>query len=135
DFCEEENEYVLLADLPGVSADDVNIEMDDDAGVLNITVERKPAASEEVAIYHFQERRQGQMHRRVQLPADLDGARVESVFRQGVLRLTFPKVEKKRTIKIQEGGVGSGTSTAGGGGGGAKSQAEEGSAKPQAEGS
>jgi HSP20 family protein len=104
DLIESETHYVLRADLPGVSEDDITIELDHD--VLTITGERKAEQQERKAGYYRVERSFGSFRRSVRLPEGVDAEAITAHFDRGVLEVSVPKPEqpKPRTVKITVGG-------------------------------
>jgi HSP20 family protein len=104
DLIETETEFVLKADLPGMSEADVNIELDDN--VLTISGERKSDHEERKAGYYRVERSSGSFRRSLTLPEGVDPASVKATFDRGVLEVSIPKPEQKlpRKVQIQVGG-------------------------------
>lgn len=101
DILEHESQYTLLMDLPGVSLENVKIEMQEDRLVVSGTRNDEKAA-EGVSI-HRQERTVGAFSRTVRLPKQLDVDKIEATFDNGVLNVTLPKLAKPspRTIEIK----------------------------------
>lgn len=91
DIKEEDNRFVLIADVPGVDPDDIEVHMEN--GVLSIKGERNEEHKEEKEGYKRVERTFGSFHRRFNLPdtADADGITAKS--RHGSLEVIIPKVE------------------------------------------
>ncbi len=91
--------YVLTAFLPGVSADDLNIEIINET--VTIQGEIKSDDSENDT-YLLKERPSGHFRRSLKLPDPLDANKVEASLKDGVLTLIVPKAEiaKPKTIKI-----------------------------------
>jgi len=101
DILETERELTLLADLPGVKAKDLKIDLDDN--VLTLTADETPLeGSGEKDI--FREYRTGRYYRQFSLSDTIDQSKIEAVLKEGVLRLTLPKVEaatpRKITVKV-----------------------------------
>lgn len=94
---EEDEAYILSALVPGLKADDLNIQVLDD--VVRIEGEYKRDEKE----YLMQELPRGSFSRILRLPAPLDADRVEAHITDGVLTLTLPKAEsaKPKRIKIK----------------------------------
>ena len=92
---EEDDAYVLSALVPGLKAEDLNIQVLED--VLRIESEFKADETE----YLMQELPQGSFNRTLRLPADIDPDRVEAKITDGVLTLTLPKAESARPKKIK----------------------------------
>lgn len=104
DVVETEDNYVLRADLPGVSEGDVKIELDDN--VLTISGERKSAHKEAKEGYYRVERAYGSFSRTLKLPEGVDADSISASFDRGVLEVRVPKPEqrKPRRVEIAVGG-------------------------------
>jgi HSP20 family protein len=104
DLAETENSLVLRADLPGMTEDDVNIEIKD--GVLTVSGERKAEHEEKGEGYHRVERSFGSFSRSLSLPDGVDAGKVEAAFKDGVLEVTIPKPEETKPTRVA---IGKGT--------------------------
>jgi HSP20 family protein len=93
DVKEEEGKYVIVADLPGLSKEDVSILVGD--GVLDISAKRQRESEEEGRGYIRKERGYYSFHRRLALPEDADEEGVEAKLEDGVLRLSLAKRKKE----------------------------------------
>lgn len=92
--------YVVTADLPGVKREDLDVTIKD--GVLTIQAEaRVENESETAGRVIRKERRYGKLVRSVRLGSEVDEGKVEAEYRDGVLRLTLPKVEAAKPKKIE----------------------------------
>jgi HSP20 family protein len=127
---ETDNEIRITAELPGVSENDINVELNDD--VLVIRGEKKVERKEEKERFHFVERSYGTFQRALQLPFPVDPEQVQARFENGVLTVTLPKTaqqERSRRIQVQagdgsqSGGQQAGTDTQGSTAGGQMAQA------------
>ena len=98
DIKEEENRFVIYADLPGVDPKDIEITMDQ--GVLTLKGERSEETKEEREGYKRVERVSGSFYRRFSLPDTADADRIEAEGKNGVLEITLPKHEKVEARKI-----------------------------------
>jgi len=94
DIREEDEAYVLSALVPGLKAEDLNIQVLDD--VLRIEGEYKADESN----YLLQELPHGSFERTLRLPAVIDADHVEAKIAEGVLTLKLPKAESARPKKI-----------------------------------
>lgn len=92
---EEDEAYVLSALVPGLTADDLNIQVLDD--VVRIEGEYKQDENE----YLMQELPHGSFTRTLRLPAPIDANHVEAKIADGVLTLTLPKAESAKPKKIK----------------------------------
>ena len=99
DLIETETEFVLRADLPGMSEGDVNIELDDT--VLTISGERKSDHETRRAGYYRVERSSGAFRRSLTLPEGVDPESVRASFDRGVLEVTIPKPAQRLPRKVQ----------------------------------
>lgn len=104
DLVESEDHFVLRADLPGLSEEDVAIELED--GVLTVSGERKAEHEERKEGYHRVERAYGGFARSLTLPEGVDAEAIEAHFDRGVLEVRIPKPEerKPRRVSISVGG-------------------------------
>ena len=91
---EEDDAYILSALVPGIKADDLNIQVLED--VLRIEGEYKVNESE----YLLQELPHGSFRRTLRLPTVVDADHVEAKITDGVLTLKLPKAESARPKKI-----------------------------------
>jgi HSP20 family protein len=98
DLVEGEDEFVLRADLPGLSEQDVNIELEDN--VLTISGERKSEHEERKEGYFRLERSAGVFTRTLTLPDGVDPERVRASFDRGVLEVRIPKPEQRKPRKV-----------------------------------
>ncbi len=98
DIKEEDERFVLKADIPGVDPKDIDITMDD--GVLTIKGERKHESEEEANGYKRVERSHGTFYRRFSLPDTADAERVTAKGKDGVLKVVIPKHEKVQPRRI-----------------------------------
>ena len=104
DLVETADHYLLRADLPGLSEQDVNIELE--SNVLTISGERKLEHKQEKGGYRRIERAYGSFSRSLTLPEGVNPAAVAASFDRGVLEVRIPKPEqiKPRNVTIAVGG-------------------------------
>lgn len=99
DIIEHGDDLVLLADLPGVRREDIDVSVEN--RTLTLTGERKaPAESEDSAVYRS-ERPMGKFTRTFSLPATVDVGRITAEHKEGVLRVALPKAEEARPRRIE----------------------------------
>jgi len=96
---EDENEYLIKAELPEVKKDDVKVTVQDD--VLTISGERMFEKEEKGRKYHRMERAYGSFARSFTLPEDADGEKVAAEFKDGVLKVHLPKSEQAKPKSIE----------------------------------
>ena len=104
DLVETEDHFVLRADLPGMTENDVSIELEDN--VLTLAGERKSEHEARGEGYYRVERASGSFSRSLTLPEGIDPDSVEAAFENGVLEVRVPKPEerKPRRVSISVGG-------------------------------
>lgn len=98
DICEDENAIKLMADMPGVKTDDVNIDVRENT--LTLIGEIKPFESEEEADLMI-EYEIGQYYRQFTLPELIDQEKIDAQLKNGVLTLVLPKAEAAKPKKIE----------------------------------
>jgi HSP20 family protein len=103
DLVEEDDHYVLHADLPGVADEDVKVELEDD--VLTISGERRSERKESREGYQRFERASGRFSRALTLPEGVDPDKIEARIEKGVLevRIAKPEQPKPRRVAIAVG--------------------------------
>lgn len=99
DLIESDSHYILRADLPGLSEDDVNVELD--GNVLTVSGERRSSTEDRKAGYYRVERSYGSFRRSVRLPEGVDAEAITATFDKGVLEITVPKPEVAKPHKVQ----------------------------------
>ncbi len=101
DLIEAEDHLVLRADLPGMSEEDVQIEVRDN--VLTVSGERKTEHEEKRNGYHRVERAFGTFARTLTLPEGVNADSIEASFDKGVLEVRIPKPEQRQPRRIEIG--------------------------------
>ena len=104
---ETATEIRVTAELPGVTENDIQIDLNDD--ILVIRGEKKFEREDEKENFHFVERSYGTFQRALQLPMAVDPEKVQANFENGVLTVTLPKTaqqERSRRIQVQASGRG-----------------------------
>jgi HSP20 family protein len=99
DIVEDDNEYLIKADLPEVKKEAVKVTVQND--VLTITGERTHEKEERGRKYHRVECAYGSFARSFTLPEDADGEKVTAEFKDGVLKMHLPKSEKAKPRSIE----------------------------------
>ena len=98
DLVETDEHFVLGADLPGMTQEDVNIELED--RVLTVSGERKATHETTKDGFHRVERAFGAFSRSLTLPEGINPEAVEASFDRGVLEVRIPKPEERKPRKI-----------------------------------
>lgn len=99
DLVETVEHYVLRADLPGLSDDDVKVQLEDN--VLTISGERKAQHEQQEEGYYRIERASGSFARSLTLPDGVNPDGVQAHFDRGVLEVRIPKPEQKKPRQVQ----------------------------------
>ena len=97
DILETEDAITLLADMPGVSSKDLDIDLRENTLTLSGLVQPFEAADEEDVIVEYEI---GKYYRQFTISEVIDQSKIEALLNDGVLRLTLPKAEKARPRKI-----------------------------------
>ena len=101
DLVEADDHFALTLDLPGLSEDDVTIEVADD--LLTVSGERKTVNETKRDGYVRVERGYGSFRRTLRLPEGVDAEAVTASFDKGVLEVRVPKPEQRKPRKVQIG--------------------------------
>lgn len=97
-IAEDANAYYVTAELPGVKAADLDLNVT--ANQMTLAGERKISDAEEGARFHRREREGGRFSRAIALPGDIDAENVKARLADGVLTVTVPKAEKAKPRQI-----------------------------------
>ena len=102
DVAESNGAYTVTAELPGVKKDDIQVTIDGSQVTLAAEVKREKEVSQDERVLHA-ERVYGKVSRTFTLPQEVDEAKAEAKFRDGVLELTLPKkaAAQRKQISIQ----------------------------------
>ena len=95
DIFENADEYRVIADLPGVRQEDIDIDLE--RGELVVFAKRQVAREGEALALG---RAEGDFRRVFRIPEDLDRSRVEASFDDGVLQIRLPKSERAKPRRI-----------------------------------
>jgi len=98
DIKEEDNQYILQMDIPGV--DPKNIQVTAEQGVLEISGERNSEMKQSQEGYTRVERSYGSFLRRFNLPEGVDVDQINAKYEHGVLTLSLPKTEARKPRRI-----------------------------------
>jgi len=98
DVEEDDKQYIIKADLPGVDPKDVEISVVDNA--LVVRGEKKEEREEKNKNYHRVERFEGQFFREIPLPRGIDLDKIKAKDANGVLTVTIPKKAEAQPKKI-----------------------------------
>jgi len=105
DILEREGQFAVRVDLPGLSKEDVKVDVTDD--LLTIQGERKQQKKEEREGYYYSECSYGSFYRAVPLPAGVEASKATAQFHNGVLEIAMPAPtqagKKARRLEVREG--------------------------------
>lgn len=101
DIIEHDDAYLVEAELPGLTKDDVKISIE--GNILTIRGEKKREQTKEDRNYHRTERSYGTFMRSFTLPTSVRADKIEANYRNGILTINLPKVEeaKPKTIEVK----------------------------------
>ena len=98
DVIENDDGYVIKASLPGVSAESLDVVLEDNVLSIKAEVEAEEVAENEQ--FHIRERRTGHFSRSLRFPVDVNGDEIAATYTNGVLRLNVPKAEAVKPKQI-----------------------------------
>lgn len=97
DIKEDENAYVVHAELPGVKKDDIHVEIE--GGLVTIKAEVTQEETTENERILRRERYTGSVSRRFELPVEVDLDQANADYTDGILVLNLPKLEHKSNVR------------------------------------
>jgi len=98
DIFETEKELTLLADMPGVKSDNLSIGLNKNVLTMSGEVEAPEGENETEVLREYET---GKYFREFTLSNEIDQTKIDAILKDGVLRLTLPKVEAVRPRKIE----------------------------------
>jgi len=100
DIFEEGDDVVLKAEVPGISKEDIEVNIADNR--ITVSGEKKKEEKVQRKDYYKVERSYGSFKRSFALPAEVQSAKAKATFKDGVLEVRMPKTEeaKKKAIKV-----------------------------------
>ncbi|MCM8831060.1 MAG: Hsp20/alpha crystallin family protein [Candidatus Omnitrophica bacterium] len=99
DVSEDKDSLNIKVDLPGVKQQDIDVSIN--GNILTIKGERKKEQETKEKNYHRIERFYGSFSRSLTLPNYVDISKVKASYKDGVLEITFPKIEAAKTKQIK----------------------------------
>lgn len=99
DVSENDNAFVIKAEIPGVNKDDVKVTLEN--GVLTLQGERRQEREEKGWRFHRMERSYGHFMRCFTLPGNVDEAHLKASFHNGLLEVDIPKLEQTPSHALQ----------------------------------
>ncbi|MBM3942894.1 MAG: Hsp20/alpha crystallin family protein [SAR202 cluster bacterium] len=99
DVTQEGDNIVVQASLPGVKPEDIQVSIENN--VLTIKGQTQEEKEVKEKDYLMRERRVGSFHRALRLPDTVDTEKAKPVYEDGVLTVSFPKVESKKAKQLK----------------------------------
>jgi len=97
DILETETALTLLADIPGIATENLNIDLRENKLTISGEVMQEDRESEEEVMIEYET---GKYFRQFSLSEEIDQSKIDAQLKDGVLRLTLPKLEKAKPRKI-----------------------------------
>ncbi len=101
DVADRDDEIVIRAEMPGVRKEDLDISLGDNTITLRGTTKEEEREEKEGEYYYYRETGHGEFVRTLGLPAAVDGTKAKATFKNGILHVVLPKMEKAKRHKIQ----------------------------------
>ncbi len=98
DVCENDDEIIVKAELPGVKSDDIEVSVQ--GNTLYLSGEKKEEKEESHDNYRHVERRYGRFSRAIPLPGNVNADKIKARNVDGVLSITLPKLESAKPKRI-----------------------------------
>lgn len=101
---EEANKYTIVAEMPGVDPDNIDIEIDDYSISIKGEREETVTTEDEDKKMHMVEHSYGSFHRSFTLPENVDADNISADYKNGILTIDLPKLDEtnKRKISIKK---------------------------------
>ncbi len=98
DIVDRDDDILVRADVPGVKKENLDVSLTDNT--ITIKGSTSEEKKEEKGDYYRSETMKGSFSRTMSLPSDVDGNKASTSFKDGVLEVIVPKVEKAKRIKV-----------------------------------
>ena len=98
DLYEDENEYVVEAELPGLKQDEIKVSVEDD--ILTISGEKKREKEVKEENLYRSERFYGKFERQIVLPQNAEKDNIKASYKNGVLKVVIPKKEEAKSKRV-----------------------------------
>jgi len=99
DIVENESDFVLSAELPGMNREDIQVSLED--GVLTVSGERKFEEEKEGKNYLHRERTYGRFTRSFQMGKNVQADKISATYKEGLLHIVLPKAEEVKPRQIE----------------------------------
>ncbi|PIE05072.1 MAG: heat-shock protein Hsp20 [Spirochaetales bacterium] len=98
DVIENENNYLIRCELPGLSSEDIDVQVADN--VLTVKGEKKARNEESEKRWYKKESWYGSFQRTISMPSGVDAAGIKGELENGILKVTLPKKEEMKPRQI-----------------------------------
>ncbi len=98
DVVEQDDQFTLAVEMPGMAAKDIDVSLSDD--LLTVRGE-KPETREEKESYRLSERHHGLFQRSFRIPPSVDAGRIEATYQHGILEIVLPKTDDARRKQLK----------------------------------
>lgn len=98
DVIDRDEQVIVRAELPGVHKENVDVSVRDDSVTIKATSEHEE--EQEEGEYYRHELVSGSFSRTIPLPTEVDGTKAKANFKDGILELTLPKVERAKSQRV-----------------------------------
>lgn len=99
ELTEQDGEYLLTAEVPGIDKGDVDVSVDDN--MLTLRGEKKSETEETKGRTHYRERRYGSFERSFSLPRNVDPSKIKAEFENGIVKVHLPKGAEAKARHIE----------------------------------
>lgn len=96
DILEEEDKFSIVAEVPGLTLEDINVEVDNHV----LTIEKGESVNNKEVNYILKERKPLEFKRRFTLPENVDEDKIQGSIKNGILTINIPKKEIPKAKKI-----------------------------------
>lgn len=100
DLCENENEIIVVTDLPGVEKENISIKLLNPETLMIRTEQQSETEEGAEGTYHLRERKLGSMQRNIHLPAAVRAEGAKASFKNGVMEITLQKEQAEEGTSI-----------------------------------
>lgn len=98
DFSEDPKEFIVRLEVPGVTRDDLDVNLD--GNLLTLSGKRELHKQEKGEDYLWEEREEGRFMRTLRLPSAVQENKIEAIYNEGVLTVKLPKAEGSMKSKV-----------------------------------
>lgn len=102
-FAEEENEFIISLEIPGIKKEDIHIEIGEDNIIVKAQKKQEIKKEDEKAGRYSYSRQYSGFYRSFRLPDDADLENLDTKYEDGILKITVPKIKnkKRKVIKVK----------------------------------